>query len=371
MKDAGTSVNNDNRAGFDLLKSGLVLALCGVLAGCSYGRTSPADIKPVYRVLNSPLPVPSPRWNPKRQYANNSRNVSASANTRVRSTGKPKTVVPARTAARTPAQTPVSGAVLTVARGDTLYSLSRKSGVPVRSMIAANSLRAPYTLAIGQKLKVPLALQHTVVRGDTGYSISRRYGVNIADLMRENSIRKPYTLAVGQILNLPGGATPAAVPANRRTASTGNVKPAPKGRVVALPAPPARSQSGFRWPIEGQLASRFGPKEGGLHNDGINILAKQGTPVRSAESGVVVYASNALEGYGNLLLLKHADGWLTAYAHNERLLVNKGDQIDKGQIIARVGSTGGVTDPQLHFEIRKGRRALDPLDYLRGSVAAR
>lgn len=279
--------------------------------------------------------------------------------------GKPPLVKPTLPAS----QTPVSGAVITVARGDTLYSLSRKSGVPVRSMVAANGLRAPYTLAIGQKLQVPVALTHTVRRGETGYGISRRYGVNITALMRENGIRKPYRLSVGQVLKLPGGATPAA--ATRQTATASNAKPATRGRVVPTPTPPARSSSGFSWPVDGKLASRFGPKEGGLHNDGINILAKQGTPVRSAESGVVVYASNALEGYGNLLLLKHADGWLTAYAHNERLLVNKGDKITKGQVIARVGSTGGVTDPQLHFEIRKGRRALDPLDYLRGSVAAR
>jgi len=362
-----SSVDKDNRAGVSLLKSSFAVALCVALAGCSFGRTSPADIKPVYRVLNSPLPVPSPRWNPRRQHASASGNISASANSRVRSVGKPKLVVPAGASA----QTPVSGAVITVARGDTLYSLARRNGVPVRSMVAANNLRAPYTLAIGQKLKVPVALQHTVARGETGYGISRRYGVNITALMRENGIRKPYRLSVGQVLRLPGGARPAAqqvASVNRPKASAPS---APRGRVVPTPTPPARSSSGFGWPVDGKLASRFGPKEGGLHNDGINILAKQGTPVRSAESGVVVYASNALEGYGNLLLLKHADGWLTAYAHNERLLVNKGDKITKGQVIARVGSTGGVTDPQLHFEIRKGRRALDPLDYLRGSVAAR
>ena len=342
-----------------LLKSGVLIAACFGLAACSFGRTAPADIKPVYRVLNSPLPVPGPRWNPRRQYA------SASVNTRVRTTGNSQTRKPAVRPTATVASTPVSGAVVIVARGDTLYSLARKNNVPVRSMIAANNLRAPYTLAIGQKLKLPLALQHVVVKGETGYGISRRYGVNITALMRENGIRKPYTLSVGQRLTLPGGAKPAA----RQVASAGR-REAPKGRVVALPSPPARSRSGFSWPIDGKLASRFGPKEGGLHNDGINILAKQGTPVRSAETGVVVYASNALEGYGNLLLLKHADGWLTAYAHNERLLVNKGDKIGKGQIIARVGATGGVSDPQLHFEIRKGRRALDPLDYLKSQVAS-
>ncbi len=371
MIDAANSMNTNKRPvfslqpGLPLLKSGFLLLLCAAVAGCSMGRTAPADIKPVYRVLNSPLPVPSPRWNPNRRY------ISASANTRVRSTGKPKTIVPVVASRRSPAQMPVSGAVITVARGDTLYSLARKNGVPLRSMIAANGLRAPYALAIGQKLKLPVALQHVVVRGETGYGISRRYGVNIAALMRENGVRRPYTLSVGQILKLPGGAKPAV----RQTAAASRPKAAPsvapKGRVVPLPAPPARSTSGFSWPVGGKLASRFGPKEGGLHNDGINILAKQGTPVRSAESGVVVYASNALEGYGNLLLLKHADGWLTAYAHNELLLVNKGDKINKGQIIARVGSTGGVSDPQLHFEIRKGRRALDPLDYLKSQVTAR
>lgn len=361
-----TAVNEGQKAQRGAVKSGFVLLFCAVLAGCSMGRTSPADIKPVFRVLNSPLPVPSPRWNPRRQYASASNTYSARANTRVRSVGKPKLVKPAVASA----QTPVSGRVITVSKGDTLYSLSRTNGVPVRSMVAANGLRAPYTLAIGQKLKVPVALQHTVRKGETGYGISRRYGVNITALMRENDIGKPYRLSVGQVLKLPGGAEPAAT-TTRQTASASAAKPAPRGRVVPTPTPPARSSSGFSWPVDGKLASRFGPKEGGLHNDGINILAKQGTPVRSAESGVVVYASNALEGYGNLLLLKHADGWLTAYAHNERLLVNKGDKITKGQVIARVGSTGGVSDPQLHFEIRKGRRALDPLDYLRGSVAAR
>ena len=359
MIDAEDSVNNDRRPVFFLLKGGFILLLSTALAGCVLGRTSPADIKPVYRVLNSPLPVPSPRWNPKRSY------ISASANTRVRSVGKPQTRKPAVRRTEV-AQAPVSGTVITVAKGDTLYSLARKNGVPLRSMIAANGLRAPYGLAIGQKLKLPVALTHKVVRGDTGYSISRRYGVNIAALMRENDIGAPYTLSIGQVLKLPGGARPAV----QQTASASGVKAAPRGRVVPTPRPPARSSSGFGWPVGGKLASRFGPKEGGLHNDGINILAKQGTPVRSAESGVVVYASNALEGYGNLLLLKHADGWLTAYAHNERLLVNEGDRIAKGQIIARVGATGGVSDPQLHFEIRKGRRALDPLDYLKSQVAA-
>lgn len=308
--------------------------------------------------MNSPLPVPSPRWNPRRDYAQ----VGA------KPTQQAARPAPRRTATRQAPAPSASSGTVTVRRGDTLYAIARRHGVPVRSLINANNVRPPYALAVGQKLNLPAAMTHTVRRGETGYGISRRYGVNLNALMRLNGIRKPYRLSVGQVLKLPGGAkaAPAAQTASASTAPASR----PTARTAPMPAPAARSASGFDWPVEGQIASRFGPKEGGLHNDGINILAKRGAPVRSAEAGVVVYASNALEGYGNLLLLKHADGWLTAYAHNERLLVNKGDSVKKGQVIARVGSTGGVTDPQLHFEIRKGRRALDPLDYLKSRVAA-
>ncbi|WP_262696372.1 peptidoglycan DD-metalloendopeptidase family protein [Kordiimonas aquimaris] len=351
------------------LRSFGVLTLCMFLSACFGGsRPSPADIKPVYQVRNSPTPVPAPRWNPRRPpYA--AANVQPRTQVAVKSTPTKRPTAQSSVPAPTTRQASSRSSLQTVAvrRGETLYALSRRHGVPVRSIIAENNLRAPYSLAIGQRLRIPVALKHTVVKGDTGYSISRRYGVNLAALMRANGIKKPYRLSVGQVLALPGGATPANVGPSSTQVAT--VSP-PRGRTVPLPEPPARSQSGFIWPVDGKLASRFGPKEGGLHNDGINILARQGTVVRSAEAGVVVYASNALEGYGNLLLLKHADGWLTAYAHNERLLVNKGDQITKGQVIARVGSTGGVQEPQLHFEIRKGRRALDPLDYLNNKVAS-
>ncbi len=238
-------------------------------------------------------------------------------------------------------------------------------------MIASNSLRAPYALAVGQRLVLPSARTHTVRKGETGYSISRRYGVTVSSLMRVNGVKPPYRLAVGQKLKLPGGAGQSAP--STQTASATKVTPSKPstGRTVAMPTPPPRSGSGFVWPVSGKIASRFGPREGGLHNDGINILAKEGTPVKAAEAGVVVYASNALEGYGNLLLLKHSGGWITAYAHNERLLVRPGQKIQRGQVVARVGSTGGVTTSQLHFEIRKGRRALDPLRHLGSATSSR
>ena len=116
--------------------------------------------------------------------------------------------------------------------------------------------------------------------------------------------------------------------------------------------------------MNGKIISSFGAKKGGLHNDGINIAAARGAPVRAAENGIVAYAGNELRGFGNLLLIKHADGWTSAYAHNDRLLVRRGDQVRRGQIIARVGSTGSVTSPQLHFELREGSEAIDPLRLL-------
>lgn len=341
--------------------------LCCLLTACFGGRPNPADIRPTYQVRNSPIPVPDPKWNPRRIYG-----VAASV----------KPTPPARNSTRQVAQhTPSNsapnapgGREITVKRGETLYGLSRQYSIPLRSLISRNGLKAPYTLAVGQKLSLPSALTHTVKRGETGYSISRQYGVNLSELMRQNGIKKPYILSVGQRLTLPGGASLSPRPETpiQQTASAEPTsRPAARQTPRTVPEPTARSAEGFQWPVEGRLASRFGPKEGGLHNDGINIIATRGAPVRSAESGVVVYASNALEGYGNLLLLKHADGWLTAYAHNERLLVNEGDSIQKGQIIARVGDTGGVTEPQLHFEIRKGRRALDPLNYLSNTTQSR
>jgi len=133
--------------------------------------------------------------------------------------------------------------------------------------------------------------------------------------------------------------------------------------------PAARGDQTFLWPVTGKVVSEFGPLADGLHNDGINIAAPRGTPVRAAENGVVVYAGNELRGFGNMLLIRHADGFVTAYAHNESLLVARGDTVERGQIIARVGSSGNVDSPQLHFEIRVGTDAVDPREYLGSSGA--
>lgn len=337
---------------------GVLLIVFASLSACS--SINKRIIKPAWNSItaqkseNAPYPVPLPRAKPKPPI------------TAVASNAKIPKTKPAR-AGQMAASSATS--VYTVKKGDTLYAISRRYSVPVRDLIRTNGFKAPYALEIGQRVSVPSARVHVVKKGETGYGISRAYGVTVAALMQENGIKAPYTLEIGQTLRLPGGAAAATAQTASRTPTV--TRPAQTtGRTVARPVPPQRSASGFDWPVEGRLASRFGPKEDGLHNDGINILARQGTPVRSSDAGVVVYASNALEGYGHLLLVKHAGGWITAYAHNERLLVREGQTVKKGQIIARVGRTGGVTEPQLHFEIRKGKRALDPLRYLRRQNAA-
>ena len=116
--------------------------------------------------------------------------------------------------------------------------------------------------------------------------------------------------------------------------------------------------------MRGAILSDFGPKPGGLHNDGINISATRGASVVAADNGVVAYAGNELRGFGNLLLIRHADGWMTAYAHLDDMLVERGAKVTRGQKIGTVGSTGNVSSPQLHFEVRRGNRAIDPRDHL-------
>jgi murein DD-endopeptidase MepM/ murein hydrolase activator NlpD len=154
----------------------------------------------------------------------------------------------------------------------------------------------------------------------------------------------------------PTAAAPTTAPS---TSGTSPLVPPPQAPAeVAAPAP--RGSGKFLWPVNGKVVSVFGLKDGGQHNDGINIAAPLGTPVRAAENGVVVYAGNELRGFGNLLLIRHADGWVSAYAHCDALLVKRGDQVKRGQVIARVGQTGAVSSPQLHFELRKSGQAVDP-----------
>ena len=269
------------------------------------------------------------------------------------------------------ANVPASGLV-SVKKGDTYYRLSQRYNVPLRALLQANQAQPPYVLSAGDRVKIPMQAFYEVQKQDTLYSISRRYKTDVATLAKMNALAPPYGISIGQQLQVPGKrqvisgpkrrivrAKPAAAKPVKSAATRRAAKPTPQTRKKALPQAPRRVGR-FQVPVKGRILSGFGPKEGGLHNDGINIAAPVGTPVKAAENGVVVYAGNELRGYGNLLLLRHSDGWVTAYAHTSAFRVKPGDRVSQGQVIAEVGQSGNVERPQLHFELRKGTRAVNP-----------
>ena len=131
-------------------------------------------------------------------------------------------------------------------------------------------------------------------------------------------------------------------------------------------APAGNNAVSFRWPVRGRVIAGFGPKTNGQQNDGINVSVPEGTPIKAAEDGTVAYAGSELKGYGNLVLVRHANGFVTAYAHASELSVKKGDSVKRGQVIGKAGATGNVTSPQLHFEVRRGATPVDPAQYLTG-----
>ena len=267
------------------------------------------------------------------------------------------------------------GNTVIVHKGDTLYSISRKYNVPIKDMIKANRLSAPYTLYVGQKLNLPTKQYHTVQSGESLYSIARMYNVDVTSLSRVNNLKTPYSLSVGQRLLLPASVSTLETGKKAYSAPTAVAKApqtnatTPKAQAKNQPEetyiPPASNRkTKFMWPVNGTVISGFGNLGKGRKNDGINIKAPLGTAVKAADGGTVAYAGNELKGFGNLILIKHTDGWITAYAHNDKLLVKKGQKVVRGEKIATVGSTGSVTVPQLHFEVRAGKKAVNPRTYL-------
>jgi murein DD-endopeptidase MepM/ murein hydrolase activator NlpD len=308
------------------------------------------------------------------------------------------------------------GTAITVAPGESVDTIAKRYGVPASAIMQANNIAAPATLHPGQHLVIPrqpptrLATAaaprpatptsavpatnaaanqnvHVVGAGDTLSKISHRYHKSINEIAKANNIQPTATLNVGDRLIIPGAQAPAAKAAAA-------VSPAPQKPVVASAAPkeatpmPSASvvapadaldkeaakladASGvvpkFRWPANGRVIAGYGPTTNGQQNDGINIALPENTPVKAAEDGVVAYAGNELKGYGNLVLVRHPNGYVTAYAHTKELLVKRGDQVKRGQMIARSGQTGNVNTPQLHFEIRKGSSPLDPTRFLNGA----
>ncbi len=141
-------------------------------------------------------------------------------------------------------------------------------------------------------------------------------------------------------------------------------KPIERPQIVASVAPAEDSGPSFRWPVRGRIISEFGTKPGGTRNDGVNLAVPEGTPVKAADDGTVIYSGNELKGYGNLVLLRHENGWVSAYAHNSKLNVKRGDTVSRGDVVGLAGASGSVSQPQVHFELRRGNKPVDPLAYL-------
>lgn len=268
----------------------------------------------------------------------------------------------------------VATSTYVVQPGDSLFAIASKTGAGATAIAEANNLERPYPIRAGNRLQIPGGLYHEVGSGETGIAIARAYSVIWADIVMMNALQPPYTLQVGQNLLLPSTASiePDAeeiTPETRAAAFTLNIDDIVTGGNPASPfTPAANAPSGFAgqfaWPLNGAIISRYGAQGGGRVNDGLNIAALTGTLVVAAAPGTVVYSGNEIGVFGGLVLVDHGSGWVTAYGHLGSLNVSKGDRVAVGQALGSVGETGYVTQPQLHFEIRKDRKPLDPLTHL-------
>lgn len=247
--------------------------------------------------------------------------------------------------------------------GDRLSQLALRYGVAVQALAEANRLEAPYVIYTGQSLRIPGLIEggsapamamigdrYVVRRGDTLSGIAQRIDVPIVQLAAANQLATPYAVYAGQKLRIPATERAVVEPA----ASKIGLAPVAHGK-----APPLSGQ-GFLWPVNGKVIGGFGPLGEGQRRDGIDIAAREGAPVVAAEDGIVAYAGEGIRTLGRLILIRHDQGYITTYAHNAALLVDAGTAVQRGQVIARVGSTGDVARPLLHFELRKGRQPLDP-----------
>jgi murein DD-endopeptidase MepM/ murein hydrolase activator NlpD len=278
-----------------------------------------------------------------------------------------------------------AGAII-AGEGDTLWNIAQRYRIPVRDIIDLNHLQQPYALTKGQRLKLPAPVAYRVKGGDTLYTVAGMFGVPVSQLARANNIPAPYMISPGQNLRVPSVEKHVAAvlkspphtitPAKQIFLSHAESRKVGKRREVVvareaihhhpspLPTLATAKPSSFIWPVHGKVVSGYGIKEGGLYNDGINIAAPRGTPVAAAADGVVAYVGNDLKSYGNLVLIRHGGGTMTAYAHLASINVKKGTPIRKGQAIGSVGTTGAVSAAQLHFEIRNGSKTFDPKRYL-------
>ncbi len=300
-----------------------------------------------------------------------------------------------------------------VATGDTLYSIGRRYNVSVVELMVMNSLDDS-NLTVGQRLIVSTregqavkrpaqkvaskriqartSGTYTVRPGETFQGIARKHSVSSARLADVHGITDPGSIRAGEVLILPTGAN--TVGKLKKVANVAPKRPSDlkvhkvKTQTINLGSSKSKLSTigkkqqtvsmkkslkkgvvntAFRWPVRGRIIGKFGPRTDGTHNDGINLAVPNGTKVKAAEAGIVAYAGSELEGYGNLVLIRHSNDWVSAYAHNDKLIVKRGEKIKRGQVIARAGTSGSVEVPQVHFELRKGSKPVDPTKYMAGT----
>ena len=304
---------------------------------------------------------------------------------------RPRKVTAARSAAIAAVQPPKpipSNGSIDVVQGDTLYALARKHGVAVNELMTLNGLTSP-TLKPGQKLLMPAnkAIARAVPTKAAAPVAIATAPTPVAPAAPAAAKPSKKPVALAEVAPSPGVGAPMVQSATKPVLLNGAPKqvaavqpvgtatdaPAPdaavvetktKGTEVASAGGAAVPAAKFRWPAKGKVIANFGARPDGTHNDGINVAVPQGTDVQAAEQGTVAYAGSELKGYGNLVLLRHESGWVTAYAHNEELLVKRGDKVKRGQAIAKAGKTGTVDQPQVHFELRQGQKPVDPTPYM-------
>ena len=258
-----------------------------------------------------------------------------------------------------------------VRKGDNLYSISRKLNLSISSLIKLNKIAPPYKIFPKQTLILPKQSFHKVKKGETLYSISRRYKTDVYSISKLNNLKNINSINEGQALKIYG---------DLKIETKNNISNGNKANIKKIDSKKKslksvkkttlnfeqtlNKNSKFIWPVKGKLISKYGKSTDGFFNDGININSKLNQKVGASNDGVVIYSGNEIPGYGNLVLIKHSQNWITAYAHLGKVTIEKGDKVKKGEIIGLVGKTGNVRKPQLHFEIRKGKEAVNPLNYL-------
>ena len=283
------------------------------------------------------------------------------------STAAPRASAPMTTAVRPQPAMPVSTPAATgqhvhiIAPGETLMKLSRQYNKPLVEIAKANNIPPSTLVKVGDRIVIPGArasqAQQQVPARQTMAMQTPAAPVKPAPQAAQPKLSAPATQKVALAPTAPA---PVAAPPTANVVTPAAQNPeSPKVKQEATAAVPS-----FRWPVNGRVIQAFGPKPTGQQNDGINVSVPEGTAIKAAEDGVVAYAGNELKTYGNLVLIRHSNGYVTAYAHASEIMVKRDDTVKRGQVIAKSGQTGSVTAPQMHFEIRKGSTPVDPAPFL-------